>query len=433
MRRDGMEDRLTQSIETALGLAEGQAMVDVIDGPTMSVQPAPGLRPLRVLLLRARSPQLLLQQSLRAPAPPAQGIGARYQVADRSGGAQRPAHRRPGRHRPLGPYQFSGYYSRLLDALSDELGFSLHVPWRDLSPEVRDEILHGRSRLRLRVSYRNRRGRRRVWRARYEGVIPQLDRRHRETGSDSARDSYRQYMRQVPCDECGGARLGEVSRAVTVGGATIQNLSDLFLGGGPGLHRPPRPVRPRDHHRRAGAQRDPRPDLVPPADVGLGYLTLGRSAATLAEREAQRIRLATQIGSGLVGVLYILDEPSIGLHQRDNLRLIETLTRLRDLGNTLLVVEHDEETIRSADHVVDIGPGGGDRRRADRGPRGRVAANLSLERSLDHRLLPGPGAGPSPPRRSAVPETASTSASWAPPSTTWPTWTWSSRSASWCA
>ncbi len=357
VRKDGMEDRLTQSIETALGLAEGKAMVEVIDGPTLTFSQHLACDRCGFSFSEL-APRNFSFNSPYGACSTCAGIGARYQVAD---DLVVPNDRLTIAQGAIAPwaYQFSGYYTRLLDALSEELGFDLHTPWRDLPSAVRQEILHGRSGLKLRVSYRNRRGRRRVWNTRYEGAIPQLERRHRETGSDSARDSYRQYMRQVPCDECGGARLGRVSRAVTVGGETIQHLSDLSLG---------EALEFIDRLQLSGREitiaervlKEIRARISFLLDVGLGYLTLGRSAVTLAGGEAQRIRLATQIGSGLVGVLYILDEPSIGLHQRDNLRLIETLTRLRDLGNTLLVVEHDEETIRSADHVVDIGPGAGE-------------------------------------------------------------------------
>ncbi len=357
VRKAGMEDRLTQSIETALGLAEGKAMVDIIDGPTLTFSQHLACDRCGFSFSEL-APRNFSFNSPYGACSTCAGIGARYQVAE---DLVVPNERLTVADGAIAPwaYQFSGYYSRLMKALSEKLGFSVHTPWQDLTPEVRDEILHGRSGHRLRVSYRNRRGRRRVWTSRYEGVIPQVERRHRETGSDSARDTYRQYMRQVPCDECGGARLGRVPRAVTVGGATIADLSDLSLGEAldfvDGLR-----LSDRETTIAERVLKEIRSRISFLLDVGLGYLTLGRSAATLAGGEAQRIRLATQIGSGLVGVLYILDEPSIGLHQRDNLRLIETLTRLRDLGNTLLVVEHDEETIRSADHVVDIGPGAGE-------------------------------------------------------------------------
>ena len=357
VRREGIGERLTQSIETALGLAEGKAMVDVIDGPTLSFSQHLACDRCGFSFSEL-APRNFSFNSPYGACPTCAGIGARYQVAE---DLVVPNDRLSVTEGAIAPwtYQYSGYYTRLLDALSEDIGFSLQTPWRELPEAVRKEILHGNFRRKLRVSYRNRRGRRRVWTTRYEGVIPHLERRHRDTGSDSARDSYRQYMRQVPCDGCGGARLGEVSRAVTVGGVNIHYLSQLSLGGVLDFIES-LDLTDREATIAERVLKEIRSRISFLLDVGLGYLTLGRSAATLAGGEAQRIRLATQIGSGLVGVLYILDEPSIGLHQRDNRRLIETLTRLRDLGNTLVVVEHDEETIRSADHVVDIGPGAGE-------------------------------------------------------------------------
>ena len=375
VRREGMEERLTQSIETALGLAEGKAMVDVIDGPTLTFSQHLACD-VCGFSFSELAPRNFSFNSPYGACPTCAGIGARYQVAE---DLVVPNDRLSVTQGAIAPwtYQYSGYYTRLLDALSEDIGFSLETPWRELPEAVRTEVLHGNFRRKLRVSYRNRRGRRRVWTTRYEGVIPHLERRHRDTGSDSARDSYRQYMRQVPCDECGGARLGEVSRAVTVGGQNIHYLSQLSLGGVLDfIERIELTDREATIAERVLKEIRSRISFL--LDVGLGYLTLGRSAATLAGGEAQRIRLATQIGSGLVGVLYILDEPSIGLHQRDNRRLIETLTRLRDLGNTLVVVEHDEETIRSADHVVDIGPGAGEHG-------GRIVAQGPVEAICEER------------------------------------------------
>ena len=369
VRREGMQERLTQSIETALALTEGKAMVDVIDGPTLTFSQHLACDRCGFSFSEL-APRNFSFNSPYGACSTCAGIGARYQVAE---DLVVPNDRLSVAEGAIAPwaYQFSGYYSRLLDALSQNMGFSLHDPWRQLPESVREEILYGNSKRELRVSYRNRRGRRRVWTTKYEGAILQLARRHRETGSDSARDSYRQYMRQVPCDECGGARLGEVPRAVTVGGATIQHLSNLSLGEVLDFVDDLR-LTDRETTIAERVLKEIRARISFLLDVGLGYLTLGRSAVTLAGGEAQRIRLATQIGSGLVGVLYILDEPSIGLHQRDNARLIETLTRLRDLGNTLLVVEHDEETIRAADHVVDIGPGAGEHG-------GRIVAQGTVE------------------------------------------------------
>ena len=270
VRREGVEDRLTQSIETALGLAEGQAMVDVIDGPTLSFSQHLACDRCG-LSFSELAPRNFSFNSPYGACSTCAGIGARYQVAE---DLVVPNDRLSVMEGAIAAwaYQYSGYYTRLLDALAEDMGFSLQTPWRELPEPVREEILHGNFRRQLRVSYRNRRGRRRVWSTRYEGVIPHLERRHRDTGSDSARDSYRQYMRQVPCDECGGARLGEISRAVTVGGVNIHHLSELSLGGVSGLHRPPRAHRPGVDHRRAGAEGGPLPDLLPPGcGAGLSH------------------------------------------------------------------------------------------------------------------------------------------------------------------
>ena len=210
------------------------------------------------------------------------------------------------------------------------------------------------------LHYKNRYGRTRSYYTTYEGVVRYLQRRHAEAESDSMREQIEGYMREVPCSECGGARLKPESLAVTIGGPEhIRGVRPVDPGGDE-VRRGPEALRERDHLIADRVLREVRARLQFLVDVGLDYLSLNRNAGTLAGGEAQRIRLASQIGSGLVGVLYVLDEPSIGLHQRDNRKLIDTLLRLRDLGNTVIVVEHDEETIRTADHVVDIGPGAGE-------------------------------------------------------------------------
>jgi excinuclease ABC subunit A len=262
----------------------------------------------------------------------------------------------------IGPFASTRleYWNRVLEATADAHGFSLDTPWRRLPGWVREVILWGSDR-EIFIRYRNRYGRQRSYHTTYEGVVPVIERRHDETDSDYARSRYEQYMREVPCRACKGARLRPESLAVTVGDRNIAQLTSLsvvaalrFLEELPDL------LSDREQMIAERLLKEIRARLGFLVDVGLDYLTLDRAAGTLAGGEAQRIRLATQIGSGLVGVLYILDEPSIGLHQRDNRRLIDTLLRLRDLGNTLIVVEHDETTIRTADWIVDIGPGAGD-------------------------------------------------------------------------
>ena len=251
------------------------------------------------------------------------------------------------------------YYHRLLTGLSGVFDFSMDAPWSELAEDVQKKILYGTGEERVTVEYVNRFGRKRKWDAIFEGAIPFLNRRHESAESDAAREYYQEYMAVVPCDACEGGRLNPISLAVTLDGRNIAEVSDLSLGDTREFFDSLQ-LSERDAQIAERVLKEVRARIRFLLDVGLDYLTLSRSAATVAGGGAQRIRLATQIGSGLVGVLYILDEPSVGLHQRDNQRLIETLLRLRDLGNTLIVVEHDEETIRTADHIVDIGPGAGE-------------------------------------------------------------------------
>ena len=288
------------------------------------------------------------------------------------------------------------YWDRVLEAVAEAHGFDLRTPWRKLPKEARDVLLYG-SDEEIYVRYRNRYGRVRAYWTTYEGVIPNVERRHAETDSDAQRERLEQYMREVPCRACGGARLRPESLAVTVGGLNIAQLTALSIRE---CLRFVDTVELSDRERMIAERllKEIRARLGFLVDVGLDYLTLDRASATLAGGEAQRIRLATQIGSGLVGVLYILDEPSIGLHQRDNRRLIDTLLRLRDLGNTLIVVEHDEATIRAADHIVDIGPGAG----AEGGEivySGPLEGLLLEERSLTGAYLSGRRRIPVPGRR----------------------------------
>ncbi len=250
------------------------------------------------------------------------------------------------------------YFARLLDALADELDFDTDTPWKQLPAKVRKAVLYGHP-TEVHVRYRNRYGRQRSYYTTFEGVIPYVERRHAEAETDTSREKFAGYMREVPCHECEGARLKPVSLSVTIAERNIAEVASMPIGeaadflGNLDLDR-------RDAQIAARVMKEVNERLTFLVDVGLDYLSLDRPAGTLAGGEAQRIRLATQIGSGLVGVLYVLDEPSIGLHQRDNRRLIDTLVRLRDLGNTLIVVEHDEDTIRTADWIVDIGPGAGE-------------------------------------------------------------------------
>jgi excinuclease ABC subunit A len=251
------------------------------------------------------------------------------------------------------------YFERMLEAVCEHFSIDETKAWKKLSKTHRDILLFGSGEEQVYIRYKSRYGRKRSYYTYYEGVIPWLQRRHEETESEYAREKVEQYMREIPCPKCHGARLRPESLAVTIAGANLADLGAMsvknalsFIGS--------LELSERETHIAERVLKEIRERLGFLVDVGLDYLTVNRAAATLAGGEAQRIRLATQIGSGLVGVLYILDEPSIGLHQRDNQRLIKTLIRLRDLGNTLVVVEHDEETVRTADYVVDIGPGAGE-------------------------------------------------------------------------
>jgi len=370
VQKNGIQRRLTDSLETALRLAEGVAMVDIEDGPVLTFSQHLACDHCG-LSFEELQPRNFSFNSPYGACTACNGLGTRFQVDwrlavpddDRSlaEGAITPW---AGRHR-------SSYYQRVLEGVAADFGFSMDTPFKKLSKKALGIVLNGTAEAPVTVSYVNRFGRQRRYQTSYEGLIPWLTRRHGSADSESAREAYEQFMRLVPCDACGGARLNPLSLAVTVGGMNLHQISSVSLREAfsviEGFD-----LGERDTTIAAAVLKEIGARLRFLLDVGLDYLTLARGAATLAGGEAQRIRLATQIGSGLVGVLYILDEPSIGLHQRDNQRLMETLVRLRDLGNTVIVVEHDEETIRIADHIVDIGPGAGEHG-------GRIVAEGGLE------------------------------------------------------
>jgi excinuclease ABC subunit A len=370
VRKKGIDRRLTESLETALGLAEGTALVDIIDGPELSFSQHFACAECG-LSFEDLQPRNFSFNSPYGACTECSGIGTRYQV-DPSLVIAHPARSlQEGVVSPWSGRHRMRYFQRLLRAVAKDEGIDVEVPFEELSAEHQDLILNGAGDKAYRVEYENRFGRKRRYQTGYEGAVPWLERRYKDSDSQGARDMYRQYMRAVPCDTCNGGRLNPVSLAVTVGGMNIHEMSSLSLrAAAAGVASLDLNERELKIARLVIKEISARLDFL--VDVGLDYLTLARPAATLAGGEAQRIRLATQIGSGLVGVLYILDEPSIGLHQRDNRRLIETLMRLRDLGNTLIVVEHDEETMRVADHIVDIGPGAGEHG-------GNIVAEGSLE------------------------------------------------------
>jgi excinuclease ABC subunit A len=355
--------RLTDSIETALGLAGGLVVLDFVDEPEDSPHRERTFSEHLACLyddlsFEAMEPRSFSFNSPYGACPDCSGLGTRKEVDPELVVPDPERTLEEGAIAPWSAGQTSEYFLRLLTALGDSVGFRIDQPWERLPARAQKAILYGHD-TQVHVRYRNRYGRERAYYAAYEGAVPFLERRHAETDSDYSREKYEDYMREVPCPACGGARLKPEVLAVTLGGRSIAEASALSIGEcGEFLRTLELTDRERMIAERVLKEVHSRLGFL--VDVGLDYLSLDRPAATLAGGEAQRIRLATQIGSGLVGVLYVLDEPSIGLHQRDNRRLIDTLVRLRDLGNTLIIVEHDEDTIRTADWVVDIGPGAGE-------------------------------------------------------------------------
>jgi len=358
IRRDGIERRLTDSIETALRLGEGMAEILLLDTDEILSFSQHLSCAKDGLSFEELAPRSFSFNSPYGACPACAGLGTRYEVdpdlivPNPDLGIAEGA---------LAPWNGARteYFSRVLAAVAEHLGFDTKTPWKRLTKAQQKTLLYGAGGTRVHISYRNRYGHNRNYNAEYEGVIPWLERRHKEADSEFMREQIAGYMREVPCSDCHGARLKPEILAVTVGDRSIAEFAALAIGD---AHRliDELELSARELMIAERVLKEIQSRLRFLVDVGLDYLSLNRSAATLAGGEAQRIRLASQIGSGLVGVLYVLDEPSIGLHQRDNRRLIETLERLRDLGNTVIVVEHDEETIRVADHIVDIGPGAGE-------------------------------------------------------------------------
>ena len=357
--KDGVRQRLADSVETALRLAEGLVIIDPVEGeiPARRYSEKRACPNDHVLTLEEMEPRTFSFNAPYGACPECTGIGVRLEV-DPELVVPDPA--RSLAQGAIAPWEAmaSDYFGRMVKALAEDMGFSMDTPFKDLSPVVQDSLLTGKD-YEVHVRFKNRYGRERQYTTGFEGAITWLERLHGQTESDWSREKYEQYMREVPCPVCHGARLKPEVLAVTVGGASIAELCEMSIGQARGfLEGVDWDERSRHISVQVLKEIDARLGFL--LDVGLDYLSLSRAAGTLSGGEAQRIRLATQIGSGLVGVLYVLDEPSIGLHQRDNRRLIETLTRLRDLGNTLIVVEHDEDTIRTADWIVDIGPGAGE-------------------------------------------------------------------------
>jgi excinuclease ABC subunit A len=352
--------RLTDSIETALRLSSGIVVLDFVDAKGADIERTYSEH------LACHDCELSFEEleprsfSFNSPfgaCEECSGIGTKKEVdldliiPDDSISIN------DGAIAPWSGGQSVDYFLRLLEALAKDLPFSLDMPWKKISVKAREAILNGYE-YEIKMKYKGRYGARNYTTG-FEGVIPFIHRRHEETDSDYSRDKYEAYMREISCEKCNGARLKPEVLAVTIGDKNISEICELSIADCAAFLNQIK-LNKREAQIAERVMKEVHARLGFLLDVGLDYLSLARPAGSLSGGEAQRIRLATQIGSGLVGVLYVLDEPSIGLHQRDNKRLIETLTRLRNLGNTLIVVEHDEETIRAADWIVDIGPGAGE-------------------------------------------------------------------------
>ncbi|MGI9118914.1 MAG: excinuclease ABC subunit UvrA, partial [Acidimicrobiales bacterium] len=379
-RRPGIERRLTDSLETALRLAEGVAEVEIVPpgggatagGNTGGGTTRGGGDDASQLLTFSQhlacaacglsfdelAPRNFSFNSPYGACPHCDGLGTRYEVDAELVVPNPDLSLAEGAVAPFVTAR-TQYFERVLASLAESYQFSLDIPWSKLKKSHQKVVLYGSGTKKLQVEYKNRYGRSRSYRTPFEGAIPWLQRRHSDTESDWSRGQVESYMREVPCPVCGGSRLRPESLAVTVDGRNIYEVSSLPITTAAAVLQDLE-LSDRDLMIAERVVKEINARMGFLLDVGLGYLDLHRAAGTLAGGEAQRIRLASQIGSALVGVLYVLDEPSIGLHQRDNHKLIDTLVRLRDLGNTVMVVEHDEDTIRVADHVVDVGPGAGE-------------------------------------------------------------------------
>jgi excinuclease ABC subunit A len=362
VRRPGIERRLTDSLETALRLAEGVAEVEVVpkegEGQAETLTFSQHLACAHCgLSFDELAPRNFSFNSPYGACERCDGLGTRFEVDPELVLSDEDLSLAEGAIAPWAGFR-GEYFSRVLQAVAEAHGFAMDKPWKKLKKAHREVVLYGSGDTKVLVQYRNRYGRARSYSTRYEGVVPWLERRHSEAESDRTREQIEGYMREVPCPACGGSRLRPASLAVRVGGKNIHEVTSLAICDTAKFFAELE-LSERDRMIAERVLKEVNERLCFLVDVGLDYLSLARSSGTLAGGEAQRIRLASQIGSGLVGVLYVLDEPSVGLHHRDNRRLIDTMMRLRNLGNTVIVVEHDEETIRVADHIVDIGPGAG--------------------------------------------------------------------------
>jgi excinuclease ABC subunit A len=393
--KEDLRTRLTQSVETAVALAEGLVTVDVVDGESFTYSERFAC-PEHGVSLPELQPRIFSFNSPHGACPRCTGLGAQQEidpdllVPDPSLSISEGA---------LVPWAVgnSNFYESVINAIADRYEIDVDKPWQDLTERQQDYFLYGTDGERVYVSYRNRMNRKRSYMIAFEGIIASLERRYRDTDSSTQRERIEEYMSFRPCPVCKGARLKPEVLAVTVGGKNIHQFTQQsvtaalrFLDG--------LDLTPTEELIGARIVKEIRERLTFLDNVGVGYLQLDRASATLSGGEAQRLRLATQIGSQLVGVLYILDEPSIGLHQRDNDKLIGTLERLRDLGNTVIVVEHDEQMMRSANWLVDMGPGAGEHggHVVAEGPAGKVQRN---KKSVTGQFLSGTREIAVPPRR----------------------------------
>jgi excinuclease ABC subunit A len=356
--RPDLRKRLADSIETAVTLADGLVEIELVDEDKTLTFSERFACPVHGPSLVELEPRIFSFNAPHGACPRCTGLGSQMEIDPELVVPDPTLSIGEGAIAPWA-VSASNYYDQLTQAIAERYEVDLDTPWQDLPKDSREFFLYGTNGERVQVSYRNRFGRRRSYATRFEGIVPNLERRYRETDSDFSREKIEEYMTLRPCPDCKGARLRPESRAVLVDGTAIHEFTALPA------RRALEWIRAREfseHDKRIArlVLREIEERLQFLENVGIGYLSMDRGSATLSGGEAQRIRLATQIGSSLVGVLYILDEPSIGLHQRDNEKLIGTLERLRNLGNTVLVVEHDEGTMRAADHIVDMGPGAGE-------------------------------------------------------------------------
>ena len=405
IRRDNVRQRLTESIETALELTGGTAEVLVMNG-TGDGEDDEAITFSQHLActhcgisFEEPAPRSFSFNSPYGACPACLGLGTKFEVDPELVVPDDSLSLAEGALAPWAGAR-SEYFTGLQQGVAEFGGFSFDTPWKSLKAKDKKLVLYGTGNRTVRVTYKNRFNRTRSYEAHYEGIIPWLQRRHGESESDWSREQIELYMREVDCPECKGARLKPESLAVTVGGRNIYELCSLSIAAAVEAMADLE-LTEREHMIADRVFKEVRERMQFLLDVGLDYLSLARSAGTLSGGEAQRIRLASQIGSGLVGVLYVLDEPSIGLHQRDNQRLIGTLERLRNLGNTVIVVEHDEETIRSADYVVDIGPGAGEHGGTvvHAGPVSGRGGLLTNKASITGQYLSGKKSIPIPARR----------------------------------